>query len=103
RLIAVRLDCREMHEHIFAVRPLDKAVSLGSVKPLHDALFLHATSPSCCARLCFPQERTTGEGARPVPLRGKAAKSSYVRWSGSVRAGTAFGRKNQGNRCGCFL
>src|SRR6185437_16073410 len=45
-------------------RPLDKAVSFGSVKPLHHALFLHATSPSCRAHQCSFPGRTTGEGSK---------------------------------------
>src|SRR6185437_10470255 len=52
---------------IFSVRSLDEAVSFGSVKPFHDALFLHATSPSCGAHLYSFQGRTTGEGSKTGP------------------------------------
>ncbi len=43
-LEALALDCREMHEHVFAIRPAQKAESLGVVKPLHCSLFHESCS-----------------------------------------------------------
>lgn len=40
-LIAVFLNCRKVNKYIFAGRTLNKAVPLGTVKPLHNTLFPH--------------------------------------------------------------
>jgi hypothetical protein len=40
----VRLNCRKVHEDIFAVLAADKSKSLGVVKPLHCSLF-HCVVP----------------------------------------------------------
>src|SRR5437870_5356978 len=39
--VALRLNGREMYENIFSVLPLDKAIALGCVEPLHCAFFFH--------------------------------------------------------------
>src|SRR6478609_5064508 len=39
--ISLRLDRREVNEDVFPVLPLDKAISLGCVKPLHCSFFFH--------------------------------------------------------------
>src|ERR1035438_2053987 len=38
RTVSLRLDRREVHEDVFSVLPLDKAVAFGRVKPLHCSL-----------------------------------------------------------------
>src|SRR6266568_4542522 len=44
--VSLRLDRREMNEDIFSVLALDKAVTLGCVKPLHCSFFFHLPIPS---------------------------------------------------------
>src|SRR5215471_15863362 len=39
--VALRLNCREMYEHILAILTLDKSISLGRVEPLYCAFFFH--------------------------------------------------------------
>src|SRR3954462_3255619 len=39
--ISLRLNRREVHEDILSVFPLDKAVALGYVEPLHCTFFFH--------------------------------------------------------------
>jgi hypothetical protein len=39
--VAVGLDGREMHKHIVAAGTLDKSITLGGVKPLHNTFFFH--------------------------------------------------------------
>src|ERR1051326_8797733 len=39
--VALRLNGREVYEHIFSVLPLDKAIALGCIEPLHCAFFFH--------------------------------------------------------------
>src|SRR6266496_2030619 len=39
--VAVRLDSRKMNEHVIAAGTLDESISLGSIKPLHNAFFFH--------------------------------------------------------------
>src|ERR1035437_3295287 len=39
--VSLRLDRREVHEDVFSVLPLDKAVALSRVKPLHCTFFFH--------------------------------------------------------------
>src|ERR1017187_1207160 len=41
RAIPLRLDGGEVYEHVLSVLPLDKAVALGCVEPLHCAFFFH--------------------------------------------------------------
>src|SRR4029077_19257184 len=42
-LIAVGLNCGEMHENILAALALDKSITFAGVKPLHCSLFFHKT------------------------------------------------------------
>ena len=39
--ISLRLNRGEVYEYIFAVLPLNKAIPLGCVKPLHCSFFFH--------------------------------------------------------------
>jgi len=39
--VSILLDSREMNEDVFARRPLNKAISLGSVKPLNCTFLSH--------------------------------------------------------------
>src|SRR5437660_3209015 len=39
--VTLCLNCREMHEDVLSVLPLDKAVALGCVEPLHCTFFFH--------------------------------------------------------------
>src|ERR1700739_390216 len=38
-LETARLDCREMHENVFAILTADKAVAFGVIEPLYCSLF----------------------------------------------------------------
>jgi len=63
RLIAIHHDRGEVHEDIFAGLPLDKAITLWSIEPLHCTLFLwHCCRPrvwDCIASLGpFPGRRS---------------------------------------------
>ena len=50
---SVGLDCRKMHENIFAVLTADEAVALCIVEPLNCSLFhVGACKPRCFFRLC---------------------------------------------------
>jgi hypothetical protein len=52
------LDSGKVDEYIFAARPLDEPVSLGSVEPLHDTIFFHLRTPSSFASTLLPPRRT---------------------------------------------
>jgi len=45
RLVSVRLNGGEMNKDVFAGLPLNKAKSLGCVKPLHNTLFFQSNYP----------------------------------------------------------
>ena len=49
----IRLNCRKVHEDVFAVLAADESKSLGVVKPLHCSLF-HCVVPFCIE---FPAEK----------------------------------------------
>src|SRR5215831_288390 len=56
--IAVLLDRRKMHEHIFPCRALDKSISLRSIEPLHCSFLSHGTTPFTNREIilhCFPE------------------------------------------------
>src|SRR5262249_14393322 len=41
RSITIRLDGREVHEHVLTIFSLNETIALGCVKPLHCAFFFH--------------------------------------------------------------
>src|SRR5215472_644 len=43
--VAVLLDRRKMHEHIFPCRALDKSISFRPIEPLHCSFLSHGTTP----------------------------------------------------------
>jgi hypothetical protein len=52
--VTVRLNGREMHEHIVAAGPLDKSITFGGIKPLHNTFFFHYKFSYNIVR--YPQE-----------------------------------------------
>src|SRR5690349_35463 len=59
--VALRLDRREVHENVFSILPLDEAISLGCIKPLHCTFFFHSiSSVSTTFRLETGSQTTKG-------------------------------------------
>src|SRR5690349_8049727 len=49
--IAIFLDDGEMDEHVLPGRPLDEAITLGSIEPLHCTLLSHNSTPFASAQV----------------------------------------------------
>jgi len=49
---AVALNCREVHEDVFAVLPADKAITLRVIEPLNCSLFHCVTRIPCFIEIC---------------------------------------------------
>src|SRR6266481_5487501 len=66
RPVSLRLDSREVHKDILPVLPLDEAVALGCVEPLHCTFFFHLP-----LFLLLNLKLTAGTGSRALPHRKK--------------------------------
>lgn len=70
RAVPVLLDGGEMDEHILATGPLDEAVALGPIEPLHCSLFsciTHNCTPFASASRNSPQDTQREQVARLLP------------------------------------
>jgi hypothetical protein len=88
----IRLNCRKVHEDIFAILAADKTKSLCVVKPLHCSLFHFVCTFSLCFVLKFLLRRSdatesgTRKGCSAVPaqnrVRSNLADFDYVDYKG---------------------
>src|SRR6266487_6171267 len=62
--VPLGLKGRKVDEDILSILPLNKAVALGGVKPLHCTFFFHLPIPSSL-KMHFPETRRTLAAARP--------------------------------------
>src|SRR6516225_8740070 len=66
RAISVLLDRREMDEHVLASGALDKAITLGSVKPLYSSLLSHRETPLPFREEFIPPPAAEASGSVPM-------------------------------------
>ncbi len=68
-----------MHKDIFAVRALNKAIALGSVKPFHHTVFCH--KKSLHLYLCQYNRGAGWDGRKALPLFIRTVLTEMVRQS----------------------
>ena len=88
--ITVFLDGGEMHEYILPGRPLNEAISLGSIEPFHCTLLSHNSTPFDSAQV---SDLPRG-GGYPLAIRRPLTVAGVMRAEG--RAGSSSPQKGNG-------